>query len=60
MGVEALAMRLWREREMQFPPFARRMKPDDIDHATGAWAAMLARAKGINLSSSDFRSLAPK
>ena len=38
------ALRLWREREMQFPPRVRRMMPDDLDIATGAWAACIEAA----------------
>ena len=38
------AMELWREREMQFPERVRRMKPDEIDYASGAWAGCVIRA----------------
>lgn len=38
------ALRLWREREMRFPVFARRMNPDDLDLDTGAWALAWAEA----------------
>lgn len=46
--IEALALQMWRQRELQFPAYARRMTPDDIDRATGAWGAMLARAEAIS------------
>lgn len=35
------ADRLWREREMMFPPRVRRMVPDAIDYITGAWSRLL-------------------
>jgi hypothetical protein len=35
------ADRLWREREMTFPPRVRRMIPDAIDYITGAWSRLL-------------------
>lgn len=41
------ALRLWREREMLLPTFARRMKPDDLDEATGAWDRMLDLARRV-------------
>lgn len=37
-AVQAEALRLWREREMRFPAFTRRMTPDDLDRVSGAWA----------------------
>lgn len=42
--IEREALRLWREREMSLPAFVRRMRPDDLDMATGAWALMLDMA----------------
>ncbi|WP_072389853.1 hypothetical protein [Hyphomicrobium sp. CS1GBMeth3] len=42
--VERLALELWREREMQFPAFCRRMTPDALDRSTGAWEGMMNRA----------------
>jgi hypothetical protein len=41
---EAVALRLWREREMMFPRFVRRMEPDALDWATGAWPRVLVEA----------------
>lgn len=38
------AMRLWREREETFPAFVRRMKPDNLDIISGAWAAIVDQA----------------
>ncbi len=31
------ALAAWRRRELQFPPFVRRMTPDALDFATGAY-----------------------
>lgn len=42
--IEQRALELWREREMDFPPRVRRMNPDALDMATGAWASCLAKA----------------
>ena len=47
--VEKLALELWREREMAFPAFCRRMTPDDIDRETGAWAGMMQRAAAMTM-----------
>lgn len=30
---------------MRFPPFARRLKPDDLDYQSGAWGLMFAEAQ---------------
>jgi hypothetical protein len=38
------AIELWRKREMDFPPRVRRMSPDAIDMASGAWHLVLAAA----------------
>jgi hypothetical protein len=48
-SVEAEALRLWRERELTFPAYTRRMKPDDFDRTTGAWATVETQARA-NLS----------
>ncbi len=42
--IETLALAMWREREMDFPPRVRRMNPDAIDRATGAWQLVVAAA----------------
>ena len=42
--VERRALELWRAREMTFPPRVRRMTPDALDYATGAWARVLSAA----------------
>jgi hypothetical protein len=42
--VRLRALAMWREREMRFPAFTRRMQPDEWDHATGSWAAMVSAA----------------
>jgi hypothetical protein len=47
-SIEVLALRLWRERELDFPPRVRRMTPDDFDHASGAWDRMLAEARRLS------------
>lgn len=43
-AIYAEALRLWREREMRFPAFVRRMTPDALDHAGGAWALAVEEA----------------
>jgi hypothetical protein len=47
--VEKLALELWREREMRFPAYARRMVPDDMDRATCAWEGMVQRAERMTM-----------
>jgi hypothetical protein len=42
--VEREALRIWQEREMRFEPRLRRMRPDTIDMATGAWIDCLFQA----------------
>jgi hypothetical protein len=44
LRIERRAMEIWREREMQFPQFVRRTKPDDLDRASGAWDRALMQA----------------
>ena len=46
------ALALWREREMGFPRFTRRMTPDAMDFASGAWDAAVraVRADADRLS----------
>lgn len=44
-AIHAEAMRIWREREMRFPAFVRRMTPDDLDHQSGAWAHVFVAAR---------------
>lgn len=43
-AIHAEALRLWREREMRFPALTRRMSPDALDHASGAWALAVEEA----------------
>ncbi len=38
------ALEIWREREMQLPERVRRMRPDQINHASGAWLACIIQA----------------
>jgi hypothetical protein len=40
--LEERALELWREREMEFPAFTRRMTPDAIDRMSGAWSRIVA------------------
>jgi hypothetical protein len=40
----ALATDMWRLRESMFPERVRRMRPDAIDMATGAWGICLREA----------------
>lgn len=42
--IARLALRMWRERERQFPAFVRH-DPDELDLATSAWARIYAKAK---------------
>lgn len=49
-GIEAMALQLWREREMHFPAYCRRMEPDDVDRTTDAWAGMLCRAERMMMN----------
>lgn len=42
--VDKRALELWQAREMELDPRLRRMEPDDIDHASGAWAAVRQQA----------------
>lgn len=41
---ERRALEMWQEREMRFPKFVRRMRPDHFDRVSGAWDAMLEKA----------------
>jgi hypothetical protein len=43
-AVEKRAFEIWRERERRFPQFVRRMPPDELDRATGAWAVVMQQA----------------
>lgn len=47
--VEQRALELWRERELTLPERTRRMSPDAIDKASGAWVSCLLKA-GLELS----------
>jgi len=42
--VERLAFAIWQSRENTFPDRVRRMLPDNIDRASGAWATVMAQA----------------
>lgn len=42
--IDAKALIVWREREMQFEPRVRRMNPDTLDHMTGAWLGCVWKA----------------
>lgn len=43
-NIEKRALELWRQRELTFEPRVRRMNPDDLDRATGAWASCVFKA----------------
>jgi hypothetical protein len=43
--LEVIALELWRKREAGFPAFVRRMSPDALDKAIGAWHRSLAAAE---------------
>jgi hypothetical protein len=43
-AIERRALELWREREMGLAPRVRRMSPDALDKASGAWASCIVRA----------------
>jgi len=43
--VERVALAIWQTREKDLPPHKRRMKPDEIDRASGAWLSMLEQAR---------------
>lgn len=42
--LERRALAIWQAREMGFPAFVRRMKPDAWDRMSGAWGAVLRQA----------------
>lgn len=44
-GVTQRALEIWRAREMQFPAFVRRMKPDALDMVSGAWIRVVVEAQ---------------
>jgi hypothetical protein len=43
--LETAALDRWRERELTYPKFARRMTPDALDMVTGAWALNVAATR---------------
>jgi len=44
-ATERRALALWQSREMTFPAFVRRMRPDTMDLITGAWSMVLDEAE---------------
>ena len=44
-AIEERALEMWQQREMDFPPRVRRMHPDALDMASGAWARCLLMAQ---------------
>jgi hypothetical protein len=42
--IEEIALAIWREREIGFPPRVRRFSPDAIDRESGAWQAVVREA----------------
>lgn len=48
--LERFALDIWKQRELQFPERVRRMKPDKLDMASGAWQLLMTCAeKGHDL-----------
>ncbi len=45
--IERLALAIWREREIGFPPRVRRFNPDELDRESGAWAACMREARAL-------------
>lgn len=43
-AIERRALEIWRDQELGYPSFVRRMSPDTLDRATGAWDRVLAEA----------------
>jgi hypothetical protein len=43
-AIYARALVIWREREDGYPPRVRRMAPDDLDKASGAWGRVMQQA----------------
>lgn len=43
--IERVALAIWQAREATFPPHTRRMKPDEIDWASGEWARIHLQAR---------------
>lgn len=43
-AIEDIAIQLWKARETLFPERVRRLKPDAIDMATGAWETCVKEA----------------
>lgn len=43
--VERVALAIWQAREETFPLRLRRMKPDDMDSASGTWALVMRQAR---------------
>lgn len=43
--IERVALTLWQKREEGFPDRVRRMRPDDIDRASGAWLKTVDEAR---------------
>jgi hypothetical protein len=44
-ALESAALERWRERELTYPKFTRRMTPDALDMASGAWALNVLATK---------------
>lgn len=44
-AIENFALEIWKQRELQFPERVRRMKPDKIDMASGAWQLLITCAE---------------
>lgn len=42
--IERKALRIWQDRENRLPSRGRRMWPDEMDRATGAWGLCIKQA----------------
>lgn len=45
--LEEIALAIWRERELGFPPRVRRFTPDAMDKESGAWRACMIEARAV-------------
>lgn len=43
-AIHERAMKLWQRDQLDFPIRCRRMQPDQLDHASGAWGRVFERA----------------
>lgn len=43
-AIHTRALKIWRDNEMTYPSRVRRMTPDDLDMASGAWGRVFEQA----------------